>query len=103
MPHTNLTSRYPYYVLGVLFCVNVLNLADRQVVYILFPLIKADLQFSDTQIRALGAPLGWLADRWHRVRLITLGLIAWSGLTTLSGMASGFWSLFAVRVGVGIG
>lgn len=115
MPRTDLTSRYPYYVLGVLFCVNVLNLADRQVVYILFPLIKADLQFTDTQLGALGAlpfalfysfmgiPLGWLADRWYRIRLITLGLTAWSGLTTLSGMASGFWSLFAVRAGVGIG
>src|SRR5262245_62070593 len=115
MPHANLTSRYPYYVLGVLFCVNVLNLADRQVVYILFPLLKADLQFTDTQLGALGAlpfalfysfmgiPLGWLADRWHRIRLITLGLTAWSGLTTLSGMAYGFWSLFTIRVGVGIG
>ena len=109
------TSRYAYYVLGVLFCVNVLNLADRQVVYILFPLLQADLQLTDTQLGALGAlpfalfysfmgiPLGWLADRWHRVRLITIGLTAWSGLTVLSGMARGFWSLFAVRVGVGIG
>lgn len=115
MPRTDLTARYPFYVLGVLFCVNVLNLADRQVVYILFPLIKADLKFTDTQLGALGAlpfalfyslmglPLGWLADRWHRVRLITIGLIVWSGLTTLSGMARGFWSLFVVRVGVGIG
>ncbi|MBI3302858.1 MAG: MFS transporter, partial [Deltaproteobacteria bacterium] len=115
MPRTELVSRYPFYVLGVLFCVNVLNLADRQVVYILFPLIKTDLGFSDTQLGALGAlpfalfyssmgiPLGWLADRWHRVRLITLGLAAWSGLTTLSGTARGFWSLFTVRVGVGIG
>ncbi|MBI3795575.1 MAG: MFS transporter [Deltaproteobacteria bacterium] len=89
--------------------------ADRQVVYILFPLLKADLQFTDTQLGALGAlpfalfysfmgiPLGWVADRWYRIRLITLGLTAWSGLTTLSGMASGFWSLFVVRVGVGIG
>ena len=115
MPQADFTSRYSYYVLAVLFCVNVLNLADRQVVYILFPLLKADLQFTDTQLGALGAlpfalfysfmgiPLGWVADRWHRVRLITLGLTAWSGLTTLSGMARGFWSLFAVRVGVGIG
>lgn len=73
MPPQDLTSRYPYYVLGVLFCVNVLNLTDRQVVYILFPLLKADLQFTDTQLGALGAlpfalfysfmgiPLGWLA------------------------------------------
>lgn len=109
------TSRYAFYVLGVLFCVNVLNLIDRQVVYILFPLLKADLQLSDTQLGALGAlpfalfyslmgiPLGWLADRWHRVRLITIGLTAWSALTTLCGLTRGFWSLFTVRVGVGVG
>lgn len=108
-------ARYAYYVLGVLFCVNVLNLIDRQVVYILFPLLKADLQLTDTQLGALGAlpfalfysfmgiPLGWLADRWHRVRLITIGLTVWSGLTALCGMTRGFWSLFTVRVGVGIG
>jgi MFS family permease len=115
MPHNDITSRYPYYVLAVLFCVNVVNLIDRQAVYILFPLIKADLQLTDAQLGALGAlpfalfysfmgiPIGWLADRWNRVRLITIGLTAWSGLTILSGMARGFWSLFAVRVGVGIG
>jgi MFS family permease len=109
------TSSYAFYVLGVLFCVNVLNLIDRQVVYILFPLLNADLQLSDTQLGALGAlpfalfysfmgiPLGWLADRWHRVRLITIGLTVWSGFTTLCGMTRSFWSLFTVRVGVGIG
>ena len=115
MRHPELTSRYAYYVLTVLFCVNVINLIDRQAVYILFPLIKADLQLTDTQLGALGAlpfaffysfmgiPLGWLADRWNRVRIITIGLSVWSGLTVLSGMARGFWSLFTVRVGVGIG
>ena len=109
------TSHYAFYVLGILFCVNVLNLIDRQAVYILFPLLKADLQLTDTQLGALGAlpfalfysfmgiPLGWLADRWHRVRLITIGLTVWSGFTTLCGAMRGFWSLFAVRVGVGIG
>jgi MFS family permease len=115
MTRAEQVSHYPFYVLGVLFCVNVLNLIDRQVVYILFPLLKADLQLTDTQLGVLGAlpfalfysfmgiPLGWLADRWHRVRLITIGLTAWSGLTTLCGMTRGFWSLFTVRVGVGIG
>jgi len=115
MQHAEPGARYPYYVLGVLFCVNVLNLVDRQAVYILFPLLKADLQLSDTQLGALGAlpfalfysfmgiPLGWLADRWHRVRLISIGLIAWSGFTALSGAARGFWSLFSIRVGVGVG
>ena len=115
MSHTDVASRYAYYVLAVLFCVNILNLVDRQVVYILFPLIKKDLDLTDAQLGALGAlpfaifysfmgvPLGWLADRWNRVRLITIGLVVWSGLTTLSGLTRGFWSLFAVRAGVGVG
>src|SRR5215813_393029 len=102
MSRTDVAPHYAYYVLAVLFCVNLLNLADRQVVYILFPLIKNDLQLTDAQLGALGAlpfalfysfmgiPLGWLADRWNRVRLITIGLTAWSGLTTLCGMTRGF-------------
>src|ERR1043166_7813570 len=65
--------------------------------------MKKRMQFSGQTSRYALYVLGGLADRWHRVRLITIGLTAWSGLTALCGMTRGFWSLFAVRVGVGIG
>jgi MFS family permease len=46
-------------------------------------------------------PLGMLADRVNRVRLLSILLTIWSSLTALGGLAQGFRSLFAARVGVG--
>src|SRR3546814_1408300 len=50
-----------------------------------------------------GIPLGRLADDWYRGRLIALGLLAWSSMTALSGLAANFAQLAVARVGVGIG
>ena len=44
----------PWYMLTVITAVNAVNWADRQVVSILFPLIKADLQLTDTQLGLIG-------------------------------------------------
>jgi len=89
-------SRYRYYVLAVLFTANLLNYLDRQVIYAVFPLIKSDLQISDTALGSLGsvfmlcymvsAPLfGWLGDRLKRVRIASFGLLAWSFATAAAG------------------
>src|SRR5260370_16444496 len=51
----------------------------------------------------VGVPLGRLADRWKRPRLLSLGVAAWSLLTAASGFAWGYGSLFAARLGVGVG
>jgi MFS family permease len=51
----------------------------------------------------VGVPLGRLADLWTRKNLLAVGVGLWSGLTYASGLCRGFWSLFAVRLGVGIG
>jgi len=108
-------ARYPWYVLFVLVLVYVLNFLDRQILSILAEHIKADLQLSDAQIGFLygtafavfyalfGIPLGRLADVWDRRRLISLGLLAWSAMTAVSGLARSFAQLAAARVGVGIG
>src|SRR3546814_20474156 len=50
-----------------------------------------------------GIPLGRLADGWYRGRLISVGLVIWSGMTALSGLATTFGQLTAARIGVGIG
>ena len=108
-------GRYAWYVLGVLFLVYVLNFVDRQVLSILAQDIKAGLGLGDAQIGFLygtafaifyalfGVPLGRLADSWHRVRLIALGLTLWSGMTALSGFANTYGQLALARIGVGIG
>jgi len=108
-------SRYAWYVLGILFVVYVLNFIDRQVISILAEDIKRDLDLKDEDLGFLygtafgvfyalfGIPLGRLADSWHRVRLMTIGLALWSTMTALSGFSRTGGQLALARIGVGIG
>ena len=105
---------YRRYALGLLLAVNLLNYIDRQVLFAVFPLIKIDLQLSDTALGFLGsafmfsymlfAPLfGWIGDRWSRTGLASGGLVVWSLATALAGIATGYKTLLAARATVGIG
>lgn len=100
--------------LTLLLAVNLLNYIDRQVLYAVFPLVKSDLQLSDTALGLLGsafmlsymlvAPLfGWLGDRNNRVRLAVGGLVAWSLATVGAGFSRSYATLLAARSAVGIG
>jgi len=106
---------YAWYALGVMTVVYLLNFVDRQILSILAEQIRGDLGLDDAELGFLfgtafavfyalfGIPLGRLADRWHRGRLMALGLALWSTMTALSGFASSFAQLAIARVGVGIG
>ncbi len=48
-------------------------------------------------------PAGYIADKVNRVRLVAFGLLLWSTMTILCGFATSFTTLFAARVGVGVG
>ncbi len=99
----------------MLLLVYSLNFLDRQILGILAHPIKAELRLSDTQLGALGGiafallystlavPLAIVADRTSRSWVVTGSLAVWSGFTALCGLATGFWQLFAFRVGVGVG
>ncbi|MBX3566071.1 MAG: MFS transporter [Sphingomonas sp.] len=106
---------YAWYVLFVLFLVYALNFIDRQILTILAPHIRKDLGLSQADIGFLygtafgvfyalfGIPLGRLADNWHRIRLMTIGLALWSTMTALSGLARNGIQLAGARIGVGVG
>jgi MFS family permease len=106
---------YAYYGLSVLTIIYVLNFIDRQILSILANDIKADLHLTDADLGFLygtafavfyalfGIPLGRLADNWHRVKLLTIGLTLWSAMTALSGFARNFGTLTSARIGVGVG
>lgn len=108
-------SAYSWYALGVLVVVYILNFIDRQILSILAVDIKRDLALTDGQLGFLGGaafavfyalfgvPLGRLADRWHRVRLLTTGLVLWSTMTAFSGLARNYLTLSLARMGVGVG
>ncbi|WP_373489120.1 MFS transporter [Blastomonas sp.] len=109
------SRRYAWYGLSILVLVYVFNFVDRNIMSILAEDIKADLGLTDDQLGFLygtafgvfyalfGIPLGKLADNWHRVRLMALGLALWSAMTALSGFARSFGMLGLARIGVGIG
>jgi MFS family permease len=109
-----LSLAYRRYALGLLLSVNLLNYIDRQVLFAVFPLIKLDLNLTDTALGFLGsafmlsyllfAPLfGWLGDHWSRTRLAAGGLVIWSLATAMAGFAAGYRTLLAARATVGVG
>lgn len=112
---TDRVPGYSWYVLFTLVIVYILNFIDRQILSILAVDIKADLGLTDSQLGFLGGaafavfyalfgvPLGRLADRWHRVRLLTIGLALWSAMTAASGLAKNYLALSLARMGVGVG
>ena len=104
-----------WYGLGILTAVYVSNIADRYVISTLIQPIKADLHLSDTAIGFLtgtalaifyigmGIPLGLIADRVDRRKLIALSIALWSAMTAACGATANFVQLLLARIGVGIG
>lgn len=104
-----------WYIVAVLTLANVSGFVDRQILALLVEPIKRDLGVSDTQVSLLmglsfavfysllGIPIGRLADRGSRRVIVAAGAVLWSVMTALSGLARSFGSLFALRVGVGVG
>jgi len=102
------------YTLFVLFAINAMNFFDRVIGGAVAEPIRKEWQLSDSALGALGTaftllyafagvPLGRLADRASRKKLLAGGVAVWSALTALSGVARTFWTLFAMRLGVGVG
>ena len=101
--------------LTILLVVFALNFMDRQILAVLAEPIKRDLALSDTQLgllyglafavfySILGIPLGRLADRFDRARILTVSVALFSLMTALCGVAASYWQLLLARIGVGIG
>ena len=106
---------YSKLVLAMLLLVYTFNFLDRQILGILAKPIQASLTLSDAEFgviggtafailySVLGVPLALLADRIGKTQVIAGSLVVWSGFTALCGAATGFWSLFLSRLGVGVG
>ena len=102
-------------VLTLLLLAYILNFLDRQILGILAQPIQGDLHLSNAEFGAiggtafailyavLGIPLAYVADRTSRSAVVSGSLAIWSAFTALCGAATGFWSLFVSRLGVGFG
>ncbi len=104
-----------HYSLAVLLFVYTMNYIDRQILGILVEPIKQEFGVSDTALglltglafallySLLAIPFGRYADRANRRNFVAYCCAAWSVMTALCGMATGFWSLALARMGVAVG
>ncbi len=104
----------PVQVFWLMFAINALNYLDRLLVVAVGPTLKAEFHLHDSQIGALGTaflliytltalPVGLLADRRSRARVVAAGVVLWSMASTATGIVRGLGGLFATRAAVGIG
>jgi MFS family permease len=90
-----------------------LNYMDRQMVYSMFPALKADLGFAGAKLGLIGSVFMWvytlsmpiagrLADIWRRDALLMSSLLLWSVATLGCGMAGSENSFLAWRGVMGV-
>src|SRR5438309_449161 len=104
----------PRTALIVLTALNLLNYADRNVLFAVQPLVQDEFHLTKEQIGFLtsaflgfymvAAPfVGPLADRYSRKLIIAFGAMFWSGLTLLTAVTHTYSELLVRHTLVGIG
>jgi len=103
------------YTLVVLTLIGAFNYIDKVILGLVMPLVKADLDLTDTQLGLvtgaafavfnglLSLPIARLADRWSRRKVIAIGLAFWSLMTALTGAVANVWQLACTRFLTGAG
>ena len=108
------TGGAPFFPLGVLFGLNMVDELDRTAFGVLLPEIRDHFHTSTTGILTLvsvslvGAivlalPIGFYADRAKRIPIAAAGATLWGGFSVMTGLAPTMWWLGGARVGAGLG
>lgn len=98
----------------VLVLVNIMNFYDRHVGGALAEPLRREFGLTDTQIgwigtiftllyAFIGLPLGRLADRVSRRKLLSAGVAMWAALTAFAAWATSFPMLLVSRLGLAVG
>ncbi len=108
-------SFYKHYVLLVLLIGYVFNVADRGVYGVVLESIKTEIRASDFLLGLIGGlafsvchsfatiPIARLADRWSRVKVLSIAVGVWSLATASCGLAWSYTSLLFGRAFTAIG
>lgn len=111
----NLKKYYPWFLVGLLWVVALLNYMDRQMLSTMKPAMQADIK--ELQLAAnfgylmaiflwiygfMSPAAGIIADRVNRKWLIIISLFVWSGVTFAMGYATTFNQLCWLRAIMGI-
>lgn len=104
-----------WWMVAVLFLLNIFAWLDRLVITMLAPPIRADLDISLFQMSLVlgpafavfyalfGVPIGWAVDRYSRRLIIFFGVLLWAMATIASGFAGSYQALVLCRICVGVG
>lgn len=96
-----------------LTAVYTLHSLDRYVFGVVVEPLRHEFHFSDGELGAIGGtshaigfcvfvlPVGWLMDRTNRVKFLSAMLALWSAVSGLGALATGYLSLFTMRMIVG--
>jgi MFS family permease len=98
----------------ILVLINIVNFYDRNVGGALAEPMRREFGLSDTQIgwlgtaftllyAVIGLPLGWIADKGSRKKLLAAGLAVWGALTGMAAWAVNVPMLVISRLGLGVG
>src|SRR5260370_37535044 len=98
----------------ILFLINILNFYDRNVAGALVEPMRREFHLDDSQVGLLGlaftvlyaiigVPLGRIADKWSRKKLLGGGMAIWGTLTAMAAVVTTFGGLMVSRLGVGVG
>jgi len=111
---TQRTTTTAWLVVAMLWLVCFLNYADRQAIFSVFPLLKAEFGLSDVQlgvvascfmwVYAVSGPVaGWITDRVSRTAVVIGALSFWSLMTVSTAWAHSYHTLVLVRGLAGLG
>ncbi|MBA4306413.1 MFS transporter [Sphingopyxis bauzanensis] len=114
-PMTYPPREQAWWMVAVFCFAGFISYTHRLILSVLVDPLQIDLGIGDASISLLqgaafaiiyvlaGLPLGRLADRGRRRRILIGGALIWCTGSILCGLAPGFWTLFAARAVVGIG
>lgn len=105
---------YAWIVFALTFGLLISDYMSRQVLNAVFPLLKAEWALSDSQLGLLSGivalmvglltfPLSLLADRFGRIKSLTLMAVLWSLATLGCAVAENYQQMFIARFLVGVG
>ena len=106
-------ERKAWLLVGFTWIAYCLNYSDRQVIFSSFPILKSELQFTDTQLGLTGSVFLWvyglcspiagqIGERFSKRRLVALSLLRWSGVTALTGLSHSVGMVLTCRALTGI-
>lgn len=110
----SIPRRYAWLVFALTFGLLISDYMSRQVLNAVFPLLKAEWVLSDSQLGLLSGivalmvgllslPLSLLADRFGRIKSLTLMAVLWSLATLGCAIAESYQQMLVARFIVGVG